>query len=249
MKFLIACFPKSGSTYLYNLIGNLSGFEQCVYLPPSPRREQELSDPYMGRYNNLTRQVAQLHVRASGHTLELLEKFGVTPIVLVRNIHDCVVSLADHMSNESVEMPMAYLEPYFNEMSLERKIDAIVDLVVPWYFNFYVSWWRARPGSIVTYEDLILGGLERQHGHLEKLGLVVSLEELKAAYELTAKGNSRLNVGVSGRGAERLSHGAKSKILRMSEYYRDIDFTPMGLAPQVRARLASRLFHIRGRLR
>ena len=83
----------------------------------------------------------------------------------------------------------------------------------------------------MTYEDLILGGLERQHRFLQSLGLNVSYEDIDCAYKASLAIDSRFNFGVPGRGVDNLSHDFYGKIYRMSRYYRDVDFSAIGIAP------------------
>jgi hypothetical protein len=92
--------PKSGSTLLTDLIGQLPGFHQAALIPIAGRREQELDEVCLQKADGLD-YIAQVHVRHSDWTEDMCADYGLTPIVLVRNLFDVVVSLRDHVRNES----------------------------------------------------------------------------------------------------------------------------------------------------
>jgi hypothetical protein len=232
-KFLIACAPKSGSTYLTTLIGNLPNFSVTSYAPAGGRREQELSEALMRKGRRSSRQVAQHHIRASDYTLGLIQKFDVTPLILVRNIYDAALSFAEHMVNESPIAPMAYFDDTFARSSLEHRLNAFIDLAAPWYFNFYVSWWHYRPKAIVTYEDIILGGPNRQSEFLQSIGIATNLEEVLLAREKAKSQFTRFNIGKAGRGAAILDFRTREKLSRLASYYPNVDFSPIGLPGNV----------------
>jgi hypothetical protein len=227
-RILVACFPKSGSSYLVALIGNLPNFSTKNYVPYMGRREQELSETSLIQTSVPGRQVAHVHVRASEHTLHLIDKYRIAPIVLVRNIFDTVVSLADHIKTWPA-MPAAYLDERISSLSFEDRIDALIDLAVPWYFNFYVSWWHARPDAIVTYEDLVLGNTLRKTSYLQSRGIETNLAEVTAAHELTKKQDTKLNVGTSGRGLKLIDKARRLRIERLASYYPEVDFSKIGI--------------------
>jgi hypothetical protein len=249
MKVLITSFPKSGSSYLCVLIGNLPGFSIQSYVPAYGRREQELCEVKLDSVIGVERQVAQHHVRASEHTLRLIDKYRLTPIVLVRNIYDVAVSIADHIVNESPVGPMAYFDDGIARLPIRDRVHAAMDLAIPWYFNFYVSWWRERPEAIATYEDLILGGPVRQTSYLRSIGLNAEPAEVIAAHEMTKGQNTRFNVGITGRGTKLVNASRRKHVERLASYYPDVDFSPIGigkrrssLAAGLRSALAGILF-------
>jgi hypothetical protein len=108
-------------------------------------------------------------MKGTFHNAALLKVFGVKSIILVRGIFDAMVSLMDDLRRKE-KLPMfgtginGYSFIWHDEMIKacpdDRLLDAIIDLVVPWYINFYVSWFRlGEHGTVhakwVTYEELI----------------------------------------------------------------------------------------------
>jgi hypothetical protein len=233
LKILVTCFPKSGSTFLSTLIGNLPGFSSVLYTPAYGRREQELSEAEIEHSCRISRQqVAQVHVRASEYTLDIIDKYSIRPIVLVRDIYDTAVSLAEHVANEPI-MPMAYFDESIAARSFEDRLSAVVDLAMPWYFNFYVSWRRARPNAIVTYEDLILGDAERQTKYFNSIGLATNIADVRSAIEKVRSLDTRFNVGKSGRGIRAIGTRHRRQIERLASYYPDEDFSHIGIGRMI----------------
>jgi len=232
LKILVACFPKSGSTFLCTLISNLPGFSSVVYTPAHGRREQELSEAEIERCGAVSQQVAQVHVRGSEYTLHLIDKHNIKPIVLVRDIYDTAVSLAEHVAAEP-SMPMAYFDAAIADRPFDDRLSAVFDLAIPWYFNFYVSWRRARPNAIVTYEDLILGGVERQTAYFNSIGLETNIADVRSALKKIRSLDTRFNVGKSGRGAQAVVMRHRRQVERLASYYPGEDFSHIGIGNRV----------------
>lgn len=199
MRVLVACFPKSGSTFLTNVIGGLPGFRIAHFVPDYERREQELCDSAISQWDGI-HQVAQQHVRQSRHTDRMIKKWDIKTIVLVRNIYDALVSLTDHVAQESSAFPMAWFNESHAAMPFDQRLAAVIELAAPWYFNFYTSWWCSKPNDIVLYEDVVASG--RIAHYLVSWGIASSIEDVVAALATIDPAQSRLNVGRPGRGAE-----------------------------------------------
>ncbi len=154
---LIACMPKSASTFLCAIIAQMPGIREVVLTHGHHRREQELCPLECALVHELN-YVASHHTRYSQATRQILTQYGIFPVILVRNIYDCVVSLRDHLVSESLDIPQAYAPRNFRDLSVERQYDFIIDCVVPWYSSFVASWSEYHGPSLrVTYRQLISG--------------------------------------------------------------------------------------------
>jgi hypothetical protein len=219
----------------------LDGFSRASWTPAYGRREQELDENLVAAPSPTPHQVAQHHVRASEHVLELTRRHQLVPIVLVRNIFDCAVSLAEHMGNESPVFPMAYVQNHMAHSRFEQRLDAVVDLALPWYINFYASWFEHAPDRIVSYEDLVLAPTAAQAEILNGLGVTTDAIQLHAAAVAMGQGEVRFNVGMAGRGDRLLTAEQRARVVRLTRHYRGIDFSPIGLgAPQPALQLVRR---------
>lgn len=227
IHLLVACMPKSGSTYLSAILSNLEGFQQGILVLSAGRREQEL-DVLELVHNDDMSYVAQHHVRYSQGTKELLERFDVKPIVLVRNVYDAMVSIRDHFRNESTEKPMGYAFPYMKDWPDEKLEEFIVDIFMPWYLNFFLTWKECNNSCWLTYEELIAV----PHVTLDKINRHFSLgineKDISQAIERAGTGFTRKNVGKAGRG-ELLNGYCKQRIERMAKYYDGVDFSLIGI--------------------
>src|SRR5687767_14488637 len=138
-RLLLACMPKSGSTWLATMLACLPGFRPAVLVNGHDRREQELSEIQL-LLNQRWNYVSQMHLRYSEPTARLIQTFSLKPIVLVRNIFDIVPSIHDHWHCESVRGPSCYLKNAMTNWPSDKIDEFIVDMGLPWYFNFFLSW-------------------------------------------------------------------------------------------------------------
>lgn len=224
---LLACMPKSGSTYLSNAIGRLPGIRKTSLVSGAARAEQEINFRVALRKSKY-HYVSQQHVRYHSRTAEAIQKFQMTPVVLVRDIFDCVVSIRDHWRNESVRAPMAYvLEDHLamDDGELDRMI---VQMVIPWYINFFVSWTRCKDALWLRYEDVISDPVEAVACILERAGHSTDPDIISAAIYESNPAAERRNVGRPGRGVS-LPDELKQIIREYRDFYPDTDFSLIGL--------------------
>lgn len=226
---LLACMPKSGSTYLSNSIGRLPNFRKTSLVTHYGRTEQDI-DMRLAlrkcRYNY----ICQHHVRYNEKTKQALDQFNITPVVLVRNFYDSVISLRDHFRRESVDNAMSFVKDLHTELSDDELETFITEMAIPWYINFFVSWNECASALWVTYEEMISDEMAvvermlRHAGHSE-----LNETEIEHALKIRDKMADRVNVGQIGRG-ELLSEKNKATIRQYCEYYPDIDFSRVGIS-------------------
>jgi len=214
--------PKSASTFLSNVIAEVTGFRKVALVPDFGRREQEFCEMRLAEYDDLD-YVAQQHIRNSRYTASLCAAHGISPLVLIRSLFDVVVSLRDHSRRESaIGLPSFYLDEThvgLDDRSLE---EMIAKLAIPWYIGFYLSWRNASDTKLVQYEDLVANPAEMVEGILKFSGISASREDIQAGITRTKERNkSRLNVGIMGRGAQLAPETIKT-ILGMIDLYPEI---------------------------
>ena len=198
---LLACQPKSGSTFLSNYLSKMGGGRPYSFVPGLGRREQELSElrliPGKARRNIFL--IGQHHVRCSDETLRLVDRFGISVIVLRRNLFDAVASIRDHVRREDHVAPMIYLSKEMVRLPDDELEVALARFAIPWYLNFHMSWRGYDKAVQVDYEDIRSDALGTANRVLQAIGLSSSNTIVDAREVMTS---SRYNVGVSGRGAE-----------------------------------------------
>lgn len=231
---LIACMPKSGSTFLARMLASLARTRMGSAVPEYGRREQELEEASIIKSASLTKHsVFQNHVCHSAHLEGLVKKYPFEVIVLCRDLRDIAASIFDHLEKDSTVWPMTYCDDEILA-SLDKgpgRLNFIIDLIMPWYINFYVSWkkYQAQGGQIrfITYEEMMANKQQTLKSIAIAAGIKSSDVEIAAA--LNSGGFTRLNKGVSGRGAElfRQHPDAEARLARYIGYYPSIDFSPV----------------------
>lgn len=229
---VISAMPKSGSTFLSRAVSAASGYSHSFLAYAYGNGEQELYLPsVIDAYGRGT--VTQQHFRANPHNLEILETYGIRPIVLTRNVFDALVSARDHLVKENLDnLPGLQAPRNFRALAPERQLDFVIDLFAPWYLSFYVSWFRAEAAGVpflwMTYEDAIVDWPGAVGRVLEFGGRPASPEDVTRAVAGMASAplqHTRLNHGTAGRGAFLLSAAQRERILRMTRYYTTVDFS------------------------
>lgn len=222
---LLACMPKSGSTFLTDLIGQLPGFHQAALIPLAGRREQELDEVCLQKADGLD-YIAQVHVRHSDWTEDMCADYGLTPVVLVRNLFDVVVSLRDHVRNESTSWPVFFAEPHHGKMDDQALELMIARLALPWYVNFYMGWRRAPDVLMLDYADLVSAPGKAVRDVLAFAGATVAEADIDAVVaNVLGVNESRFNVGVAGRGRG-LHPETVRAVLDLIEPYPEADADP-----------------------
>lgn len=233
--------PKSGSTWLGTVLEPLLGWHILHLLPYYGRREQE---PEIHRLllapRNKNVFTPSEHCRYNGEILNLFKVARSQVIFQFRNIFDMVVSFRDHMNSEGVHWSMAYVdEDTWNSFDDERKLDLIVDMIVPWYFNFYCGWITSEfikdpsRAIIVRYENLREDTVGEVQRVCEFLGEPKNAEDVSAAIELSSRKNTRKNKGVVGRGTTQLNDAQRERIIHYTRYYPTVDFTLLGITKEM----------------
>jgi hypothetical protein len=229
---LVACLPKSGSTWLSEILSRLPDFARVDLVPMYDRREQELAFERLLVLHHLN-YVAQHHCRYSRATERCLETFSIKPIILVRNIFDCMVSLKDHLDRGLAEPeirigPQAHVPDAYYRWPNEARLDFITDMISPWYFNFFIGWQDCSDGVWVRYEEL----LANPHATVKRIAgdLALGIDDgaIAAALHAGAHQPTRRNVAVAGRGKS-LSDRQRQRIEQAARYYPGRDFSLLGI--------------------
>ena len=220
---LIACMPKTASTFLCKAIAGIPGMTDVTLTFGYQRREQELCPLACSLAHDLN-YVAQHHVRYSQPTQNLMTTFQIYPVILMRNVFDCVVSARDHLEKEGTEGPLGYLPPHILELPKEKQYDLIITMVVPWYVNFFACWSEYRgPGMRLFYRDMIQDFRGTISKILRAAELDTSNEIIDSAIELAKSQDIRFNVGKVGRGSEELSRKQIARIEEMFSHYSAVE--------------------------
>ena len=239
-SILIACMPKSGSTFLANTIANLHCFAKYSLVPAYGFREQEIEEArilsfnenvlFNRKYNKEAKSkffVAQHHVRNSKITDEICERHKIFRVILCRNLKDIIFSLKDHFVDESIYTSSARVPSEYFSWEEDKKEEFIVDFIMPWYINFFIGWSKYNDDftKIIWYEDLIANKVETISSILKAAEFTqINEDDIIAAVNTKPKATdrrstNRFNKGISGRG-KNLSEIASAKLLKLLDYYK-----------------------------
>lgn len=225
----ITALPKSGSTLLSVMAAEASGYIQ-FFLGDDHLNEQDLYPPKLIDSWSMN-VVCHQHTRANKVNLARMKEFAIRPVVLTRNISDAAVSLTDHLHRESRDNPTFSVPPQFLDMPREAQLDAIIDLALPWHFQFVAAWQRADIDKHwLTYEDLVADPAAVLTQMLDFYDLAPDVAAIEhAVARAFESGRTRLNKGITGRGAEELSEAQKTRITALARHFPDVNFACIGL--------------------
>jgi hypothetical protein len=236
---VVAGAPKAGSTFLVNTLIRITGLRWFRLCAAYSTNEHDLYLPalcLMNRYGC----VSQLHMKGTFHNAALMRTFGIRPIILVRRIEDIVVSLQHDLREKCQRGSLGtgrsgysfvWQDQSTQELSDERLLDMVIDLAVPWFVNFYVSWYRlCEQGAVdalwVTYEELFGDKEKSVRSVLDFLGL-----RSTAAIDpgILSRKYRTFRDGRVGQGALTLTAEQQRRLRERFSYYPEVDFGKYGL--------------------
>ncbi len=231
--FFIACMPKSGSTFLKNVVCQVTGYEDRYFFYAHGQNEHDLYLPNVLRFAEQNT-VTQQHSRASHANVQMMQAFNIRPVVLTRNIYDAMMSLLDFYKNGAAIN--TYHQRDFEKMNDEQRLDLIIDYYAPWYFQFFASWLeveaeRRLPVLWLSYEEMIADKPLAIERVLKFYGARANRDAIKQAITTveTDGRKNRFNKGVAGRGEASLSAEQKARIKALTRHYPSTDFGRLGL--------------------
>ncbi len=214
---LIACFPKSGSTYLMRLMHEITQFPRVYLGEERGANEQDFSASILHRVRYQDG-VCNQHVKGTTRNRQLAKAHHLRPVVLVRNIYDVVISLNDHFHNESCDCPTGYVPRGHCALPQEDQLMFVIRFHLPWFFNFLLSWYEAQdelPIYWLSYEQLFQDQKRVLDEVLNFWDISVSREAIEQGVINIQHRDTRLNKGVRGRGAS-LSKELKQEITSLA---------------------------------
>lgn len=230
----ITCSPKSGSTFLKNVLVGITKFRDVFSVYAGLQNEHELDLPQLAEFGN-TNTVTQQHARASEANIQLMQAFGISPVVLVRNIFDTTISLLDFY-RQGFTFSTFFDRDEFRAFEEQQQIDLLIEYAIPWYFQFVASWQRAEKSGRakvywLTYEEMIADKPRAIERVLEFYGITCPTDEIvrQISANEADSGRNRFNKGVAGRGKAGLTEAQKDRIRSLARHFPSTDFSRIGL--------------------
>ncbi len=225
----VAAMPKSASTYLCNVLNALVG--GAVNTPHSQNERTGTALDLLATLRALSAPgVVHSHLPAGARTVAVLALLAIRPIVLVRNIHDAIVSYADHLAGR------AYPGSRPSAMTREAGLESALARIAPFYVDFFATWWLYRQHAdikLVHYDELVARPEDTVAACCEWLGLTVERGRIAAAVAANdprsrshqGQQAMKFNVGVSGRGRTQLSTDQIARVRLLYDEFPDVDFS------------------------
>lgn len=155
---LLAFAPRTAGTFLRTAAIEALGGQLMRFTHAEGGRDATLYIPWLLAYfrGALTADVAvtHMHMPAATANRHLLDAFGLHPCVMRRSIPDSLQSLLA-MIEDDPAMPIGFsfqLPPNFADSDATRRADMLIDLMGPWYAQYYASWKAysdAAPGRVL----------------------------------------------------------------------------------------------------
>jgi hypothetical protein len=143
---LLAFAPRTAGTFLRTAAIEASQGQLMRFAHAEGGRDASLYLPWLLAYfrGALTADTAVTHVHMPAATANrhLIEAFDLHPVVMRRSICDSLKSLLA-MIEDDPQMPIGFsflLPPGFAAMPAPRRADILIDVMGPWYAQFYASW-------------------------------------------------------------------------------------------------------------
>lgn len=253
-NILVACAPKSASTFIWGALMRATGLPgvslaAATMSPLSSSklgmnlREQETDELALIRNGiNGMGYVAQHHIRCTPYLCHQMRLFRIKPIVTYRNYFDTLVSLDDMFMDWRPSDPGTDhhffddgLPSKYVEMDREDRLHLLADRSTTFYIQFYLTWKKCEAMGLI--EPLWVSYEKDFHGDKAKLAQRIAgfvgenhVDAAKLAEQLgetAPEKSARLNKGLVGRGKD-IPQSVRDKVHAIfSRYESEADFSEM----------------------
>jgi len=177
--------------------------------------------------------VAHMHMLALPANLHFLEAFGIRPIVIKRNIPDMLASYWDMLDGDAEARKdglNCHIPPDFPALPRAAKADFMIDIIGPWYVNYYAGWlaYAARQPDdvlVLDYQGLHDEPEAVLQAVIAHMGYSRTLQEcaIACAYVWRNRGEYRYNRGEVGRGRQYFTPEHLARLARMMRPYPNLE--------------------------
>ncbi len=207
----LAALPKSGSTFIAKKLTSLLAQQGYIHGFPfgySMDRPQDLDIMYIAMLSQ-NKFVCQSHTSGSLFNTELMRRYHIKPVILMRDLRDQLLSNHDHFytRKEGLLSPIGSVqsmkdENWFEKDRLER-LRHLIKFILPGIVDWCNKWYENRSRVehlVIKYEELHTNKITLFERVLDFYGLSVSEEILKENLEKDQeKELQRLNKAIPSR--------------------------------------------------
>lgn len=173
--------------------------------------------------------VSHVHMLALPANLKFLSAFLICPIVIKRSIPDMLASywdMLDQVDDALLEGLNCRIPPSFRSMSHSAKADFMIDILAPWYVNYYAGWLNLADSNpeavcLIDYRNIREDAVAVLQRCLDRVGMPRSREDCEVAVARTWNDRSQLryNKGAEGRGDDYFRQVHMHRLSRMIGHY------------------------------
>ena len=234
---VLAAAPKTASTWLANLLSNLTHFPYINLSYAFLQNEHDLYPPAMLAYNQ-SGAVSQLHMKGTLPTARLLQFFDSRPIVMFRRLDDVVASLYDQFENTAyLDSPNSFsfacVDANYATLDSDQKVKFITRMMLPWFVQHYHSWKRLEFGGEInpvwlSYDDVTQDTKSSVYMILEGNTMLYDEQQLDQVIGIMQSNKTRVtkfNRGIAGRGKNILTKHDIDDIIALTKFYPNTDFS------------------------
>lgn len=253
-NILVACAPKSASTFIAGALAKAGGLPvvPLIHTMASAatatlfginNREQEIDQLALLRAGlNGRGYVTQHHTRCTPYLCHMLDTLNVRPVVTYRNIFDSLISLDDMITEAHMSVPeerdiyaFTGLPRSFRTMERAERLYLLAVRMTYWYLSFYISWRKCEAEGLVaplwiSYDEDFLGDREALASRVSSfIGSEYLDPDILAAHLKNNRAEGmRLNVGRAGRGKD-VPDDVRDMVMRIATSFRSegIDIAPL----------------------
>ena len=230
---MLAFPPKAAGTFLRSaIIYAIDGEIVRVVHAQGGRDAQPYLPTFINYFNGgLTDGplVAHVHMLALPANLHFLEAFGIRPIIMKRSIPDMLASYWDMIESDAVALKdglNCHIPENFPLLPDAAKADFLIDILAPWYVNYYAGWLRyaeTNPDAIcvLDYRDFLDDPAGTLSQALDHVHLPRTPAECMTAINLawSRRSEFRFNKGEEGRGGHYFEAAHLARLTRLLGHY------------------------------
>jgi len=199
-----AAGSRTGSSHIARCTGRIMGIPvqapRFLFADHFSTDDHQVDPALMGAIRHLGIWVLHQHSKGMGNNVAILKAYGIKPMVIVRNLFDCLVSVKEQMEVAENMTTPGVPRPEYYELDEDGKWDWISYNIVPWYYQFYASWHYAKIDKLLIHyrEFYSDDNFKVMSKILDWVGFPNPGPEEVARHH--ARRDARFNVGYSGRG-------------------------------------------------
>jgi hypothetical protein len=230
---ILAFPPKTGGTFLRAAAVKAVDGQLTRMVHAQGGRDAQFYLPYfIGYYLAIAENktvVTHVHMLALPANRNFIEAFDLKPAIMVRSIPDMLASYMDMLEADDMALEGGLncrFPPNYRNLPRETKADFAVDILAPWYANYYATWFEfaaESPGRVLVldYEDFARTPARVLERTLAHAGLPTAYERCDAAVQssLETKQELRFNRGEVGRGKSYFFRDQLARIAKLLSYY------------------------------